>query len=78
MRRDDDNDDVVAPGPASTDTPAQVRTCQSSGSPLPGLVPKQIHQSGCSECLFRHAFMKEGLAGLHAQSQSPSPSRNPN
>lgn len=56
-----------------------------AGSHLPlerkapsGLDPKQTHQSGCSACLFRHAFMNEGLAALHAQSQSSSPSRKPN
>lgn len=46
--------------------------------PLSGLASKQAHQSGCSACLFRHAFMNEGLAALHAQSQSFSPSRKPN
>lgn len=46
--------------------------------PLSGLASKQAHQSGCSVCLFRHAFMNEGLAALHAQSQSSSPSRKPN
>lgn len=45
---------------------------------LSGLASKQTHQSGCSVCLFRHAFMNEGLTALHAQSQSSSPSRKPN
>lgn len=46
--------------------------------PLCGLARKQTHQSGCLLYLFRHAFMNEGLAALHAQSQSFSPSRKPN
>lgn len=45
--------------------------------PLYGLARKQTHQSGCLLYLFRHAFMNEGLAALHAQSQSFSPSRKP-
>lgn len=46
--------------------------------PLCGLARKQTHQSGCLLNLFRHAFMNEGLAALHARSQSFSPSRKPN
>lgn len=46
--------------------------------PFCGLARKQTHQSGCLLNLFRHAFMNEGLAALHARSQSLSPSRKPN